>query len=294
MAAISESQLKWLKSLECVRLSDSEEDAENLYLFSVAENESLSQYIWSEAAKEDREGRAAIYVVKDRDGQHLFIFSLKGGLVFDLPVPNRFRDICEAMLSDAPLTEDMERRIFQFQVLNSLSDHEVNARIAEWTSRKREFKSFEKFEHQHDENTPHHMVCNTFPAIELGLFCRNSDLEYPKRLFCHNERSRAYKDALFKDHTLGEVVFWIFAFPHIEAAAREIGVQHVYLFASDMSRNNDLVSYYAKWLKFLPSQDYGTAKSQFNEGCFFMHQSMADIRANRESFIANFNSGPLD
>lgn len=80
---ISQNQIDILKSLKCQRLKD---DEKNMYLveeFSNSINDDIAQTLRNEAFKEVESNSVAYYVVKHPNGQILFFFSLKCGLLFD-------------------------------------------------------------------------------------------------------------------------------------------------------------------------------------------------------------------
>lgn len=80
---ITSEQLAILESLECQRLSS---DINNMYLvesFYNDTNETIAQTLKNEAFGEDGSNCVAYYVVKHPNGQILFFFSLKCGLLFD-------------------------------------------------------------------------------------------------------------------------------------------------------------------------------------------------------------------
>ncbi len=80
---ITPEQLRILDSLDCQRLSS---DIKNLYEvenFSNDVNDDIAQTLRNEAFKEDESNSIAYYVVKHPNGQMLFFFSLKCGLLFD-------------------------------------------------------------------------------------------------------------------------------------------------------------------------------------------------------------------
>ena len=80
---ITSEQLAVLESLQCQRLSS---DSSNMYLvesFYNETNDTIAQTLKNEAYEEDESKSVAYYVVKHPNGQILFFFSLKCGLLFD-------------------------------------------------------------------------------------------------------------------------------------------------------------------------------------------------------------------
>ena len=80
---ITSEQLSILESFVCQRLSS---DSDNMRLvdnFTNHINDAIAQTLKNEAFEEDESNGIAYYVVKNADGQILFFFSLKCGLLFD-------------------------------------------------------------------------------------------------------------------------------------------------------------------------------------------------------------------
>ena len=74
---ITDSQKVILEGLTCERLSNSPDNMRLIDNFFNRRNPSLVQTLQNEAMAEDQEGKVAYYIVKDKNGNVLFYFSLK-------------------------------------------------------------------------------------------------------------------------------------------------------------------------------------------------------------------------
>ena len=80
---ITEQQLQTLRSLHCERLSCSEGNLRLIDQFFNSKGEGLVNTLQNEAYSEDEDNVTAFYLVKHENGDILFFFSLKCGLLYD-------------------------------------------------------------------------------------------------------------------------------------------------------------------------------------------------------------------
>ena len=80
---ITDSQKVILEGLTCERLSNSPDNMRLIDNFFNRRNPSLVQTLQNEAMAEDQEGKVAYYIVKDKNDNVLFYFSLKSGTLYD-------------------------------------------------------------------------------------------------------------------------------------------------------------------------------------------------------------------
>lgn len=80
---ITEQQLQTLRSLRCERLSCNEINLRLIDQFFNSEGEGLVNTLQNEAYSEDEDNLTAYYLVKHENGDILFFFSLKCGLLYD-------------------------------------------------------------------------------------------------------------------------------------------------------------------------------------------------------------------
>ena len=81
---ITEKQRQWINSLVCERLSSNENNLRLVDAFCNVRNESLEHTLKNEAYEEDEAGNIAYYLIKDKDENILFYFSIKCGILYDL------------------------------------------------------------------------------------------------------------------------------------------------------------------------------------------------------------------
>ncbi|MBQ1677019.1 MAG: hypothetical protein II065_06260, partial [Bacteroidaceae bacterium] len=80
---ITPEQLTLLESFKCERLSSNKNNMRLVDNFFNRRNTSLVHTLQNEAMEEDEEGSVAYYVIKDKDENILFFFSLKSGSLYD-------------------------------------------------------------------------------------------------------------------------------------------------------------------------------------------------------------------
>lgn len=81
---ITQEQSHLLESFHCERLANDEDTNFRLIEnFSNARNSRLVEALQNDAYEEDMDKRLAYYLVKDSNGNILFFFSLKCGLLYD-------------------------------------------------------------------------------------------------------------------------------------------------------------------------------------------------------------------
>lgn len=78
---ITASQLQILNTLQCERLSSNPDNFSLVDDFYNARNNSLVETLQGDAFADDENNRIAYYVVKSGEGDILFFFSLKCGLL---------------------------------------------------------------------------------------------------------------------------------------------------------------------------------------------------------------------
>lgn len=130
---------------------------------------------------------------------------------------------------------------------------------------------------QKELNTEMQRVLKTYPAIELQEFCAND-----------NGR-KAWK-ALGIKRKLGECVFWHKIVDMLDSVQDIVGCQYVYLFAADASVEVELVNYYKERLMFEQSALLGANKTKYDFQCYFLCQSIKDLKTRRNLFYEDFNA----
>jgi predicted house-cleaning noncanonical NTP pyrophosphatase (MazG superfamily) len=279
---ISSDQLAILESLECQRLSS---DYSNMYLvdsFSNDINDDIAQTLRNEAFAEDESNSIAYYVVKHPNGQILFFFSLKCGLLFDHFIKpellERLKKLSEELddiSDDKSLTQQQKQ-----DVADVMEKIRACKGITKSDLRKLPQQKLDILEELEKElNDDIARVGKTFSGIELVHFCSNSET-----------------DDLWENFELpqlrGSTIFWFFVVPQILNALKYVGCQYVFLFAADRSKGEKLVRYYEDQLNFIRPDELATAKPFYDFTCKFMCHEISSLEKERDEFFANFNPGP--
>ena len=271
--------LQDLECLSCERLSS---DLDNIRLvedFFNRRNDGIAQTLRNEAFMEDEDGNTAYYVVKHEDGDILFFFSLKCGMLYDQFLDTR----------QLKLINDLSQYLDDLLLENTLSESDKNLVTTlreKLRTRKGITKAdldripkkgnsiFEDLEKEFNESITR--VGQTFSAVELVHFCANDAVED----IWTNMRM---------PQSLGTVVFWYFVVPIVEDIRKMVGCQYLFLFAADLSKGEKLVQYYADQLNFEIPENLATAKPIYDFSCKFMCQEVKGLEKGREEFFNNFN-----
>ena len=83
MGKITKEQQTIIDSLTCERLTKDEANKTLIQDFENNRNKGLADSLREEAWEEDANGSVAYYLIKDKDGNALFFFSLKCGALFE-------------------------------------------------------------------------------------------------------------------------------------------------------------------------------------------------------------------
>ena len=70
---------------------------------------------------------------------------------------------------------------------------------------------------------------------------------------------------------------------------KHVGCQYLFLFAADLSEDENLVNYYRTYLNFEDTEDRGTAIPIYDDTCKFMYQETVGLRQKQLIFYENFN-----
>ena len=243
-------------------------------------NDSLATVIKNEAFADDEIGRTAYYVVKAKDGEILMFFSLKTGLLYDQHIDEKsikmfkkLNDFIQYAICQPDMTIEQAKALAD--LLEKIRTHKGVAKEDLELLPKKDSNLFEELEIELNANITH--VGKTYPGIELVHFCRN------------NEYDVVVED-LGLTRKLGEIVFWKFLVPKILEVKKLIGIEYLFLFAADMTREKLLVSYYNKLLKFKLDEERATVKPVYDFSCKFMYQPIDGIENTMNAFWANYNT----
>ncbi len=274
---ITPEQQRIIGSLKCERVSD---DLENLRIvdhFCSHRNDNIAHSLRNEAYGEDESGVVAYYVVKHPNGNILFFFSLKCGMLYDQFINDRNLALFKKMgryledLSQQSLTPE-EKKIVE-TIKEKLRSHKGLTKSDLDNMPKKEHGIVVDWEREFNENITH--VGATYSGIELVHFCAN-------------DNTRKDWEELQIEQRLGFVVFWHFIVPKVLECRKIVGCQYLFLFAADRTEDESLISYYNE-LNFKDSVDRATVKPLYDLTCQFMFQEICHLSKWRDSFFENFN-----
>jgi predicted house-cleaning noncanonical NTP pyrophosphatase (MazG superfamily) len=279
---ITSEQLAVLESLQCQRLSS---DSSNMYLvesFYNETNDTIAQTLKNEAYGEDESKSVAYYVVKHPNGQILFFFSLKCGLLFDHFIRPELLDQLQKLAKglsdisdDKTLTPEQRRDITD--VMEKIRANKGVTKEDIHKLRQQKLDILEELEKEFNADIAR--VGKTFSGIELVHFCSNSDTDDSWENFALPQLR-------------GTVIFWYFVVPMVMEALKYVGCQYLFLFAADKSKEEKLVRYYEDQLNFKRPDELATAKPFYDFTCKFMCHEISSLEKEREEFFANFNPNP--
>lgn len=275
---ITDKQRAVLSTLCCERLSSNEKNLRSIGCFCNNRNSCIVDTLLGEAYEEDECGAVAYYLVKNNEDDILFFFSLKCGLLYDefiegerLRSLQAFYDYISRTMSDDEIGEEEK------SVLGSL---------LEKTRTKKGLKKTDvaKILHKSSETTTIEEmfdggvknVGKTFPGIEIVHFCAN-------------DSNREKWDQYAFDQKIGVVVFWHFIIPVVQKAMEHVGCEYLFLFAADMTEDEELVNYYKTNMNFRDTIEHGTAMPLYDFACKFMYQETKGLVAARDNFFNSFN-----
>lgn len=276
---ITSRQVEIINSLRCERLSQNPDNIRLVDTFFNRINPSLTNTLQNDAFGDDTDGNIAYYLIKDCNDNILFFFSLKCGSLYDrhfdtnlIKLLKDLNDFIQESLSDSGLTDD------QISVLNTFQEkirsHKGFTMSDLNNLPKKKAKLFSDLEKEFNRNVTH--VGKTYPGIELVHFCANNAC-----------------DELWKNfdlpHSIGVIVFWHFIVDKILEAQNVIGIQYLFLFAADLSEEDELIRYYSDHLDFIRDGDRATVKPIYDLSCEFMYQETNDLEERRSLFFEKFN-----
>lgn len=274
---ITSEQLRIIESLSCERLSS---NGDNMYLvdsFYNVRNESLTNTLQGEAFGEDESNTTAYYVVKNKVEDIVFFFSLKCGMLYD--------EIIEA--EQLRTIKTLYQMVVDKEKDSSLSKEEkIQAgELIETIRSKKGIKRevVERLFHNGELDIDklfrgnQHQVGKTYSGVELVHFCMNDGFR--------DEWNRYNMPQPF-----GSIVFWHFVVPKVMEIMNIAGCEYLFLFAADLSEDENLVNYYRE-LGFDDMTEHNVAMPIYDLACKFMFQKTNSLVDGKKRYIANFNLG---
>ncbi len=278
---ITEKQLAIINSLKCERLSSNEDNLRTIGSFYNSRNDNLVEPLRNEAFEEDENGNVAYYLVKNTNGEILFYFSLKCGLLYDHYIDEKRLQLVKNMLKylwklkqDSDTTDDDRQSIdLIFEKLRSRKGF-TKSDLEKIKRKNKDTQAIDSIEEEFAYGMKR--VGETFAGIELVQFCANDDCRH------------IWEDFGLKQK-MGVVVFWHFIVPIVLDVMKLVGCQYLFLFAADLSEDEDLVNYYRTYLHFEDAEDRGTAIPIYDDTCKFMYQEVSNLKLKQSQFYDNFN-----
>lgn len=275
---ITSQQKISIASLTCERLSSNSDNIRDIEDFYNLTNNGIAETLKNEAYAEDESGAIAYYIVKNPNGEILFFFSLKCGLLYEefvdgekLNALKKFYDYIKAAL----LAEetDIEYRAVLSSLLESTRTKKAmkQADVAYFLGKDPKDIDVRDFVENGVKN-----VGKTFSGLEIVHFCANDKYRY-------------YWNSLHIGKSLGSVVFWHFIVPIVNEVMKCVGCEYLFLFAADLTLNEHLINYYKDNLNFRDTTELGVAMPLYDFGCKFMYQRTDGLQEAREQFFASFN-----
>lgn len=278
---ITRTQKKRLSSLTCERLFFREEHLRQVGTFyNDKYNSGVANVLQNDAFEEDENGKIAYYLIKNSDGDILFFFSLKCGLLYDEFIEGdrlqKIHNYYELLRKtrNLPDTKDEEKKLIDYLLEQARVKKGIQKAEVASVVQSAESKAMEDFFSNGKKN-----VGQTFAGIELVHFCAND-----------NPQCRTKWCEYGLDPKLGTVVFWQFIVPIVQKAMMYIGCEYLYLFAADTSEDERLVNYYRTYLNFQVKDEHGAAIPLYDFSCKFMYQPTSGLSDARKRFFASFNN----
>lgn len=264
--------------LHCERLSANDENFRLVDNFSNRRNDSLASALKNEAYEDDEDGVIAYYVIKNTEGQIVFFFSLKTGLLYDqhidektIKLMKKVNDFVQENLKAAEATDAQIEALYKF--IEKIRSHKGITKEDLDSLPNKNNTLLEDLQQELNNNITH--VGKTYSAVELVHFCANDD-------------TRSWWEEQNTPYNLGVIIFWTFIVPIILDIRKLIGVQYLFLFAADLSDDRDLIKYYQDNLMFTLDENRATVKPLYDLSCKFMYQETMHLSAQREEFFDNY------
>lgn len=288
MENITPEQQEIINSLQCVRLTSDEAHRDLIKSFNNIRNNGLADSLRAEAWEDDANGSVAYYLIKDKDNNALFFFSLKCGALFnqlneeqirqDAKIGKALEQIIKTADKDDPTAMLIMEKIRSGK---QITDEELRQYIRGYSSSKRRLLKHLIEDQQAEANDNIIRVRSTHSGVEIVHFCKND-----------NTKDIWKKTGLPK--SLGNIVFWRFVIPILEQIQSFVGCKYAFLFAADLSDDGSLINYYQTDLHFEIPDDIGTNKPMYDLKCKFMCQTVNQLLADREYFFSHFNPDTED
>ena len=283
MGKITKKQLSLIDSLTCERLTKHDANKVLIQDFENNRNKGLVYSLREEAWEEDANGSVAYYLIKDKDGNILFFFSLKCGALFEQLNEERLKQnanywkALEHILKNSANGDQTAVLIMEkLRSGKNLTDDDLKEIINIQSKTKRRALEHLLAEKKSETNENIVRVSATHSGVELVHFCANDN------------KKQLWK-ATSLPQPLGVVVFWHFIVPRIYEVQKVVGCKYAFLFAADLSEDGSLINYYQTALHFEAPEDIGTSKPFYDFTCKFMCQTVNHLLDAKKDLFDNFN-----
>lgn len=272
---ITDEQINVIDGLSCERLSSNIDNMRLVDDFYNVRNESLTNTLQNEAFNEDENNTNAYYVVKNSKGNIVFYFSLKCGMLYDEIIETEqlrifkslYQMIVDKEKDESATKEDKKQAEELLETIRTKKG--IKREMVEHLFHNGELDIEKLFRGKQ------HQVGKTYSGIELVHFCINDGFR---------EEWNKYD----MPQPFGSVVFWHFVVPKVLNIMDIVGCEYLFLFAADLSEDENLVNYYRE-LGFDDMTEHNVAMPIYDLACKFMFQKTSSLANGRERFIANFN-----
>lgn len=276
---ITDRQLGILNELKCERLSSDSDNFGLIDRFENLRNERLADALKNSAFSDDENNRIAYYLVKNRNGDVLFYFSLKCGSLYDKYLDEQRMSYMKALILE--LIQKKQSSETSPEDIGIIDDMLENLRKRKGISK----SDLEKLKHKdgdaikrieeelENENTK---VGATFAGIEIVEFCAN-------------DATKEQWKEMFPNNKLGGVVFWHFIVPIVLDVMKLAGCEYICLFAADSTPDETLVNYYRYNMNFISSDERKTTTPFYDLTCKFMFQETSGLKERQQRFYDSFN-----
>lgn len=273
---LTEAQTRWLISLHCERLSENGDNFRLIDDFYNAKNNSLVETLQNEAYDDDQNNRIAYYVVKDGDGNILFFFSLKSGLLYDEFVEgDRLKEMQTIYAHILQICKDETLSVEDRLAANSLLEKvrtKKGVRKEDLANALHVSPDSAALSQIFGKNLKN--VGRTFAGVEIVHFCANDNYRH---IWTDNQIPAK----------MGLYVFWHFLVPKVQNLMKLVGCEYLFLFAADLTEDEELIKYY-QTLGFELADEHCAAIPIYDFTCKFMCMKTCCLETNKTKFAADY------
>ena len=274
---LTTEQIQKLGTLSCERLSANQKNFDLVEEFYNAKNGSLVDTLKNEAYDDDEHNRIAYYVVKDGRGDMVFFFSLKCGLLYDEFIEgDRLKEMQSFYAQILKMCKDESLSKEEKLVVNSLLEQVRSKKgikkedVAKVLHFSQDSDEFSKIFVKNLKN-----VGRTFAGVEIVHFCANDGWR---------DNWNSWKIPM----KLGSYIFWKFVVKTVIELMKFVGCEYLFLFAADLTEDEELIKYYQDQLGFELVDEHCAAIPIYDFTCRFMSQKASELVNKRVKFFEHY------